>query len=92
VIAVRMSSSACATLAAVNAYHVCGIAFAVWAVLVSFLGITREDFPGTRGAQRIVGAISILLAVATIGSAVYTGATEDDEESGGGDQPVVLPF
>jgi hypothetical protein len=78
-------------VAAVNAYHVCGIAFAVWAVLVSFLGITREDFPETPGAQRTVAAISILLAVATIGSAIYTGATEDDKDSGGG-EAAVLPF
>jgi hypothetical protein len=79
-------------VAAVNAYHVCGIAFAVWAVLVSFLGITREDFPGTPGAQRTVAAISILLAVATIGTAIYTGATEDDEDSGSGGEAAVLPF
>lgn len=74
-----------------NAYHFCGIAFAVWAVLVSFLGITREDFPSTAGAQRIVGTISILLALATIGTAIYTGANED-EDSGGGEHAVVLPF
>jgi hypothetical protein len=78
-------------VAAVNAYHVCGIAFAVWAVLVSFLGITREDFPSSQGAQRAVATISILLAVATIGSAIYTGATEDDEDSGGGGEALVLP-
>ena len=75
-----------------NAYHVCGIAFAVWAVTVSFLGITREDFPNGAGAQRAVAAISILLALATIGSAIYTGATEDDEDSGGRDQALVLPL
>jgi hypothetical protein len=77
-------------VAAVNAYHVCGIAFAVWAVIVSFLGITREEFPATPSAQRAVAAVSILLAVATIGSAIYIGATEDDEDSGG--QALVLPL
>jgi len=75
----------------VTPYYVCGITLAVWAVLVSFLGITRENFPGTAGAQRIVGAISILLALATIGTAIYTSATED-EESGGGEHAAVLPF
>jgi hypothetical protein len=79
-------------VAAVNAYHVCGIAFAVWAVIVSFLGITREDFPNGAGAQRTVTAISILLALATIGSAIYTGATEDDEPSGGEGHALVLPI
>jgi hypothetical protein len=76
----------------VNAYHVSGGLFALWAVVVSFLGITREDFPGSAGTQRLVATISILLALATIGTAVYTGATEDDDESGGGDQAAVLPF
>jgi hypothetical protein len=75
----------------VTAYYVCGVALAVWAVLVSFLGITRENFPATAGAQRIVGAVSILLALATIGTAIYTSATED-EESGGAEHAVLLPF
>jgi formate-dependent nitrite reductase membrane component NrfD len=79
-------------VAAVDAYHVCGIAFAVWAVAVSFLGITREDFPNGAGAQRAVAAISILLALATIGSAIYTGATEDEEPSGGEGHALVLPL
>jgi hypothetical protein len=76
----------------VNAYHVCGIAFAVWAVLVSFLGITREDFPSTAGAQRAVAAISVLLALSTIGSAIYTGAHEHKNEPGGKSQAALLPF
>jgi hypothetical protein len=66
-------------VAAVNAYHVCGVLFAIWAVSVSFFGITHEDFPATRGAQRMVAAVSVLLAAATIGSAIYIGATEDSD-------------
>jgi hypothetical protein len=77
---------------AVNAYDFCGIAFAVWAVTVSFIGITREDFPNSAGAQRIVAAISISLALATVGTAIYTGATEDDEPSGGEGHALVLPL
>lgn len=79
-----------ASLAAVNAYHVCGGLFAVWAVIVSFLGITREDFPGGAGGARLVALVSILLAVATIGSAIYTGATEDEEEGGEHEAALVL--
>jgi hypothetical protein len=67
----------------VNAYHVCGVLFAAWAVIVSFLGVTRENFPGTAGAARLVGAVSVLLALATIGSAIYTGATEDKKTGDG---------
>jgi hypothetical protein len=67
----------------VNAFHVCGILFAAWALLVSFLGITREDFPGSDGGARLVGAISVLLAAAAIGTGIYTSATEEEEPQGG---------
>jgi formate-dependent nitrite reductase membrane component NrfD len=66
----------------VNAFHVCGIAFAAWALIVSFLGITRENFPGSPAAERAVAALSVLLAAAAIGSGIYTGATEEEEEEG----------
>jgi hypothetical protein len=66
----------------VNAYHVCGGLLALWAVFVSVLGVTREDFPGSAGGARLVALVSILLALATISSAIYTGATEDEEEHG----------
>ena len=75
-----------------NAYEYCGIAFAVWAVTVSFIGITREDFPNSAATQRLVGGISVLLALSTIGLAIYTGATEDDEPSGGEGNALVLPL
>jgi len=82
-------ADAFARVAAVNAYHVCGVLFAVWAVLVSFVGITREDFPATAGAQRIVATVSVLLALATIGSAIYTGATEEEEHGGEPEQALI---
>ena len=72
-----------------NAFHVCGALLAIWAVLVSFLGITRENFPGTDGAARIVGAISILLVAAAIGTGIYTSAHEEDE--GGESAALMLP-
>jgi hypothetical protein len=76
----------------VNAFHVCGIIFAAWALLVSFLGITRENFPASAGAARLVGAVSVLLAVAAIGTAVYTTANEEEEGEGGEGAAVVLPI
>jgi hypothetical protein len=78
----------------VNAFHVCGALFAAWALLVSFLGITREDFPASSRAARLVGGISILLATLAIGTAIYTGATEEEEEEeneGGEEAALVLP-
>ena len=65
-----------------NAFHVCGGILAVWALLLSFIGIAREDFPGSTATARLVGAISILLVAAAIFSAIYTGATEKEDEGG----------
>ena len=62
-------------------FYVAGGALAVWALVVSFLGIVREDFPHTRGAARLVGAISVLLVVVAIGTAIYFSATEGHEPS-----------
>ena len=63
-------------------FYVAGGALAVWALIVSFLGITREDFPRTRGATRLVGAISIVLVLAAIGTAIYLSAAEEEEPGG----------
>jgi hypothetical protein len=74
----------------VNAYHFIGIAFAAWAVIVSFVGITREDFPSSAGAARTVGAISVLLAIGTVGSAIYTAATEEHGGAEGGEEHALI--
>ena len=63
-------------------FYVAGGALAVWALIVSFLGIVREDFPSTTNAARLVGAISVLLVVAAIGTAIYLSATEEEEPGG----------
>jgi len=75
----------------VNAFHVLGGLLAVWALLVSFLGVTRENFPATKQAERLVAAISVTLVVAAIGAAIITSATEDEEEEGGEEAALVLP-
>jgi hypothetical protein len=74
----------------VNAFHFCGIALAVWALVLTFIGVTRESFPTTNGAARMVAAISIVLTVATIGSGIYIGATEE-EEGEEGEAALLLP-
>jgi hypothetical protein len=73
----------------VNAFHVFGGLFAAWAVIVSFVGITREDFPSSTGAARAVGVISLLLAIATISSAIITSANEEHEGGGGEEHALV---
>ena len=64
-----------------NAFHVIGGLTAIWAVLVAIIGIKNEDFPG--GAEKIVGAISVMLVVASISAAVITSANEEEEHGGG---------
>jgi hypothetical protein len=86
------SRRATGSVGAVSAFHVCGLALAAWALIAAFLGITRENFPGSPGAERVVAAISILLALAAIGSGIYTGITEEEEEEGGEGAAVVLPI
>jgi hypothetical protein len=79
------------TVRAVNAFHVCGVILAVWAVIVSILGITRESFPSNEGAARIVGTVSVILVVAAIGTAIYTAATEEHEGGEGGHEEAAVP-
>lgn len=59
-----------------NAFHVAGGLLAIYAVVLTALGLTREDFPGERGA-RIVGVLSALFVLATIAAAIITAANED---------------
>jgi plastocyanin len=70
----------------VNAFHVMGGLFAVWAVTLTAIGIRREDFP-RQGLQTLaVGAISVLLAASAIGSGIVTSALEEEEEEGHADE------
>ena len=71
-------------------FYFAGGALAVWALLVSALGVMREDFPGTPGATRLVGAISVVLVVTAIGLAIYLSATEEEEEHEGGEENAAL--
>ena len=62
-----------------NAFHILGAIFAIWAVVVAFLGITRHDFPATKSAERLVALISIVLFIGAVGSGIITAATEEHE-------------
>ena len=69
----------------VNAFHVLGGLFAAWAVTLAAFGIRHADFPRAGRQTLAVGAVSILLAVSAIGSAIITGALEEEEEEGEGE-------
>ena len=64
-------------------FHAIGILFAIWAVTVTFLGITRPDFPGAikGGTERAVLAIPVVLALATILTAVFVTKGEKKEKA-----------
>jgi plastocyanin len=66
-------------IGAVNAFHIFGVLLALWALAVTALGVLREDFPRTDRLAWLAGATSVLLAAATITSAIITGALEDHE-------------
>jgi len=66
----------------VTGFYIAGIVLAAWALFVTALGVMREDFPGSPGATRLVGAISVVLVVTAIGSAIYLSATEEHEPKG----------
>jgi hypothetical protein len=66
----------------VEGFYFVGGALAAWALLVSALGVMREDFPSTRASTRLVGAISVLLVVSAIGTAIYLSANEEHEPKG----------
>lgn len=74
-----------------NAFHVFGGSFAVWALLVSFLGVTRENWPGSKGAERTVILISITLFICAVGSAVLTAVAEHNEKKEHEENALALP-
>ena len=55
-----------------TAFYVLGSALAVFAVALSALGLTRHDFPATKGAQRAVIGLAVLLVAGAMASAVLT--------------------
>ena len=53
-------------------FYLAGGAFAVWAVVLAGVGITRPEFPFGGGGQRAVMMVSLVLAAAAIGTAIGT--------------------
>jgi len=62
-------------------FYIAGGLLAVWAVLVSAIGISRPDFPGSRGARAVTMAISAVLVVAAMATAVLTSTFEHTESA-----------
>lgn len=71
-------------------FYIAGGVLAAWALIVTAIGVTREDFPSTPAATRIVGAISIVLVATAIGLAIYLSATEEEGEEAGEEQAALV--
>lgn len=54
------------------AFYIAGGAFAVWAVVLSSIGLTRPSFPFSLTGQRAVIGVSVILAVLAFAMAVVT--------------------
>lgn len=54
-------------------FFIVGGALAAWAVILSALGLSRPDFPGSQAASRGVMAISVVLVVSAMAAAIATG-------------------
>ncbi len=73
----------------VTAFYFVGGAAAVWAVVLAFLGLTRPEFP-PKGGERVVLAISGLLVVGSIATAILTAT--GGPKGGGLEAPVKTGF
>ena len=54
-------------------FYVLGGLAALYGVLLAAIGLTKHDFPSSRGAARGVFAFSTLVVVAAMASSVITG-------------------
>jgi hypothetical protein len=55
-----------------TAFYIAGGALAVWAVVLSAIGLTQPEFPANEGAKRGVMALSVLLVALAMITAVAT--------------------
>ncbi|HTE62501.1 MAG TPA: hypothetical protein VK631_19250 [Solirubrobacteraceae bacterium] len=55
-----------------TAFYILGGAAAAWAVILFAIGMRSETFPGSAAAQRGVVAISVLVVIGAMASAVLT--------------------
>jgi hypothetical protein len=53
-------------------FYVAGLAFGAWAVILAVLGLRRPAFPGGATGERAVIGISVILALASVTTAVTT--------------------
>lgn len=72
-------------------FYVLGGLLAAWALVVTALGVSRHDFPGKGGGERIVAAISIALVAGAIGAAIIGAANQEEAKGGSAEAPAQPP-
>ncbi len=55
-------------------FYIAGLALAIWAVALAGIGLTRPEFPYDVRGQRGVIAISLVLVIIAIATAILTSA------------------
>ena len=55
-----------------TAFYIAGGLLAGWAVLVAFIGLARQEFPGSQAARSAVIAITVALVLGATSTAVIT--------------------
>jgi plastocyanin len=74
-------------------FYIAGGALVLWALVVSLLlGMRKPDFPGSLGGQRIVSAITVVLVLAAMSTAVITsGGSAKPAQASTGTQTATTP-
>jgi uncharacterized cupredoxin-like copper-binding protein len=67
-------------VATITAFHIIGGCLALWAVLLTVLGMINHDFP-PKGLEKVIIAISVLLVAGAISSAIITSGEEKPKGS-----------
>jgi hypothetical protein len=55
-----------------TAFYIAGVALAAWAVVLSVIGLTQPEFPANERAKRGVIALSTVLVLLAMSTAVLT--------------------
>jgi plastocyanin len=63
-------------------FYIAGSIFAVWAVVLSAIGLRNHDFPPTKTVARVVMGISAVGILATTSLAVATSSKKKEEKGG----------
>jgi plastocyanin len=73
-------------------FFIAGGLLAIWALVVSLgLGLRRPDFPGDQAKERLVIAISVVLVLAAVSTAVLTSSAPAPAKASGGASPAAAP-